>query len=30
MKLTDYFGDWLKVIDVPELTKVVIKMKLTI
>ena len=26
MKLTDYFGDWLKVIDVPELAKVVIKM----
>lgn len=26
MKLTDYFEDWLKVIDVPELAKVVIKM----
>ena len=26
MKLTDYFGDWLKVIDVLELAKVVIKM----
>ena len=28
MKLTDYFGYWLKVIDVPELAKVVIKMNL--
>ena len=28
MKLIDYFGDWLKVIDVPELAKVVIKMNL--
>lgn len=28
MKLTDYFGDWLKVINVPELAKVVIKMNL--
>lgn len=26
MKLTDYFGDWLKVIDMPKLAKVVIKM----
>ena len=26
MKLTDYFGDWLKVIDVPELAKVVTKL----
>ena len=26
MKLTDYFGDWLKAIDVPKLAKVVIKM----
>lgn len=28
MKLTDYFEDWLKIIDVPELAKVVIKMNL--
>lgn len=30
MKLTNYFGYWLKVIDVPELAKVVYKNELTV